>query len=82
MNSTIAMMLAVSIFLAFCAVAALIWGIKNKQFDDKEKFLNGTQFDSVDALNDAYQRDLRKKEALKDENKDYKTTDKGYAPPD
>ncbi len=79
MNSTIAMMLAVSIFLAFCAVCALIWGIKNKQFDDEEKFLNGAQFDSEDALNDAYQRDLRKKETFKN---DYKITDKGYAPPD
>lgn len=77
MNSTIAMMLGVSIFLAFCAVFGLIWGIKNKQFDDSEKFLNGTKFDSEDALNDAYRMEMRKKEAL---NSDKNAG--GYRPPD
>ena len=69
MNSTIAMMLGVSIFLAFCAIWALIWGVRSKQFDDCEKFLGGTKYDSEKALNDAYRMEQRKKES-------------GYRPPD
>lgn len=78
MNQTIAMMLGVSIFLLFCAVAALIWGIRTKQFDDYEKFLGGTKYDSEDALNDAYQMEVRKKSALNDD----KNIEKNYRPPD
>ena len=69
MNSTIAMMLGVSIFLAFCAIWALIWVVRSKQFDDYEKFLGGTKYDSEEALNDAYRMEQRKKES-------------GYRPPD
>ena len=54
MNSTIAMMLGVSIFLAFCAIWALIWGVRSKQFDDYEKFFFFFTYDSEEALNDAY----------------------------
>lgn len=69
MNSTIAMMLGVSIFLAFCAILALLWGVRSKQFDDYEKFLGGTKYDSEEALNAAYRMERRKKES-------------GYKPPD
>ena len=69
MNSTIAMMLGVSIFLAFCAIWALIWGVRSKQFDDYEKFLGGTKYDSEEAVNDAYRMEKQKKES-------------GYRPPD
>lgn len=72
MNFTIAMMLGVSIFLAFCALGALIWGVRTRQFDDYEKFLDATSYDSEDALNDAYRLEQRKKEAMKKE----------YRPPD
>ncbi|MCW1691074.1 cbb3-type cytochrome oxidase assembly protein CcoS, partial [Campylobacter jejuni] len=37
MNSIIMMMIGVSI-LAFFIIATLLWGIKNKQFDDDYKF--------------------------------------------
>ena len=69
MNSTIAMMLGVSIFLAFCAIWAVIWGVRSTQFDDYETFLGGTTYDSEEALNDAYRMEQRKKES-------------GYRPPD
>lgn len=79
MNSVIAMMLGVSVFLAFCATWALVWGIKNKQFDDYEKFLGGTKYDSEEALNDAYKMEMRKKNALNERDV---SDEKGYRPPD
>lgn len=60
----IALMLSVSIFLGLIALAALLWALKNKQFDDHDKFLRATQNDGEDALNDAYNIEMRKKEAL------------------
>jgi len=64
----IAMMLGASIFLGAVALFAFLWGIKNGQFDDEEKFLNATKFDGEDELNDAIKQE-QKKEALK---KDYR----------
>lgn len=72
MNGVIALMLGVSILLAFIALGALIWGIKTRQFEDYEKFLGGTKYDSEDSLNDAFKMEQRRKEASK----------KGYMPPD
>lgn len=60
----IAMMLGASIFLGAVALFAFLWAIKNGQFDDQEKFLNGAKFDNEDDLNDAVNIE-RKKEELK-----------------
>jgi len=60
----IAMMLGASIFLGAVALFAFLWAIKNGQFDDQEKFLNGAKFDGEDDLNDAVNIE-RKKEKLK-----------------
>ena len=60
----IAMMLGASIFLGAVALFAFLWAIKNGQFDDQEKFLNGAEFDNEDDLNDAINLE-RKKEELK-----------------
>jgi cbb3-type cytochrome oxidase maturation protein len=60
----IAMMLGASIFLGAIALFAFLWAIKNGQFDDEEKFLNGAKFDNEDDLNDAANLE-RKKEELK-----------------
>ncbi|MDU7070393.1 cbb3-type cytochrome oxidase assembly protein [Campylobacter ureolyticus] len=83
MTGIIALMMFVSILLGMCALFGLLWGIKTKQFEDYSKFLDGTKFDSEDALNDAYKMEQKKKEALKNrkDNKDLKK-DKGYRPPD
>ncbi|ASM38084.1 MAG: cbb3-type cytochrome oxidase assembly protein CcoS [Campylobacter sputorum] len=61
----IALMLSVSIFLGLIALGALLWALKNRQFDDHDKFLRATQNDGEDALNDAYNMEIKKKEALK-----------------
>ena len=63
-NWVIVMMLIVSIFLGALALLAVLWAIKNGQFDDKEKFLNATKFDGIDDLNDAVEK-KKKKEKLK-----------------
>jgi len=60
----IAMMLGASLILGTIAFLGFLWAIKNGQFDDREKFLNGAKFDGVDELNDAVEKE-RKKEMLK-----------------
>lgn len=73
----IALMLGVSIFLGITALGALLWALKNKQFDDHDKFLRGVQNDGEDALNDAYNMEQKRKEALKKRRAKSK-----YFPPD
>lgn len=68
-SGILAMMLGVSIFLGAIALGAFLWAIKNGQFDDEEKFLNGAKFDNEDDLNSAYEKE-KKKDKLK--NKDYR----------
>ncbi len=60
----IVMMLTASLFLGALALFAVLWAIKNGQFDDEEKFLNGAKFDGVDDLNDAVELE-KKREKLK-----------------
>ncbi|MSN95670.1 cbb3-type cytochrome oxidase assembly protein CcoS [Campylobacter sp. FMV-PI01] len=74
MTSVIFLMVIVSITLGCIALFALLWGIKTKQFEDYTKFLDGTKFDSEEALNDAYKMEQKKKNALKNKS--------GYRPPD
>ncbi|STA73785.1 Type cbb3 cytochrome oxidase biogenesis protein CcoS, involved in heme b insertion [Campylobacter lari] len=62
MNSVLMMMIGVSLVALFLVICALLWGIKNKQFDDDYKFT--TLNDSEDALNDAVILEKRKKEAM------------------
>jgi cbb3-type cytochrome oxidase maturation protein len=72
----IAMMLGASMLLGAFGLWALLWGIKSGQFDDHQKFLDGAQFDSEEALHDAVMME-KKKEAIVRKKKEA-----GYAPPD
>ncbi|CAI6152239.1 MAG: hypothetical protein SPLUMA2_SPLUMAMAG2_01308 [uncultured Sulfurimonas sp.] len=63
----VSMMLGGSLFLGALALLGFLWAVKNGQFDDEEKFLNATKFDSVEDLNDAIDKE-RKKEELKKQN--------------
>jgi len=65
-SSVIVMMLSVSIFLGAIGLFAFLWAVKNGQFDDEEKFLNGAKFDGIDELNDAVNLE-KKKENLKND---------------
>ena len=40
----IAMMLGASMLLGAFGLWALLWGIRSGQFDDQQKFIDGTQF--------------------------------------
>jgi len=65
-NWVIVMMLSVSLFLGAIALTAFMWGVKNGQFDDEEKYLNATKFDNVEDLQAAIEKEkkfdeLRKK---------------------
>lgn len=64
-NWVIVMMLSVSIFLGSLGLFAFMWAIKNGQFDDKEKFLNGAKFDGEEELNDALQQEQKREELKK-----------------
>ncbi|AXP08361.1 cbb3-type cytochrome oxidase assembly protein CcoS [Campylobacter hepaticus] len=62
MNNVIMMMIGVSILMFFVILGTLLWGIKNKQFDDDYKFTSLN--DDEDALHDAIILEKRKKELL------------------
>lgn len=75
-NYILAMMLGISIILATIALLTLLWGLRNGQFDDRNKFLDIVHSDGEDELNDAYTMDKRKKEAEK------RNKERNYRPPD
>ncbi|MCR2065455.1 cbb3-type cytochrome oxidase assembly protein CcoS [Campylobacter helveticus] len=64
MNLVIMMMIGVSIVVFFIILATLLWGIKNKQFDDDYKFI--TLNDDEESLKEAVELERRKKETLRD----------------
>ena len=72
MNFVIMMMIGVSVIVFFIILGTLIWGIKNKQFDDDYKFI--TLNDDEESLKEAIELENRKKQVLKEkkinENKD------------
>jgi len=64
-NWVIVMMLSGSLFLGGIALFAFMWGVKNGQFDDEEKYLNATKFDTQEDLNDAIEKERKKEELRK-----------------
>lgn len=74
----IGMMLGASTLLGAFGLWALLWGIRSGQFDDHKKFIDGAQFDSEEALQDAVMMERKKADILKEKHK----REKGYAPPD
>ena len=64
-TTTLAMLVLVSVLMGAALLFGVLWGIKNRQFEDYRKFLDGANLDDEDALNEAYQLEIRKKEVLK-----------------
>jgi cbb3-type cytochrome oxidase maturation protein len=64
-NWVVAMMLGASLLLGGTALIAFLWGLKNGQFDDEEKFLNAVKFDNEEDLQDAVNQELKKEELRK-----------------
>jgi len=56
------MMLGISLILGALALIGVMWAIKTGQFDDDEKTMNTVLFDGEDALNEAAEKERRKKE--------------------
>ncbi len=50
-EEVIALMLGVSLTLGFFALLGVVWGLKNGQFDDEGKMMEGVLFDSPEDLN-------------------------------
>ena len=61
----IVMMLCGSLFLGAIALLGFMWAVKNGQFDDEEKYLNATKFDTQEDLNDAVQKERKREELRK-----------------
>lgn len=63
MTWVLMMMIGISLLVFFTLLGILLWGIKNRQFDDDYKFT--TLNDDEEALNEMVELENRKKRALK-----------------
>ncbi len=54
--------LTVGIIVSFTLLGIFIWAMKQGQFDDSKKMMDGLLFDSVDDLNDAINQEQKVKE--------------------
>lgn len=54
-------MLYVSLFLGFIGLIAFIWAIKNHQFDDTQKMMQGALFDDEEELNFAREKEEKRR---------------------
>ncbi|MDR0746341.1 MAG: cbb3-type cytochrome oxidase assembly protein CcoS [Helicobacteraceae bacterium] len=59
--------LFISVLLGLLGLVAFLWGLRSGQFDDEERFTHAALFDSEEDLNEAYQREIREKEAIGEE---------------
>lgn len=63
----IALMLGVSLVLGLFGLLAFIWGLRNGQFDDANKMMQGVLFDSVEDLNLAAKAEQKHKDSQKEQ---------------
>lgn len=61
-NGIVIMMIGISLLLGALALFGVMWAIKTGQFDDKDKMMNTVLEDGEDALNEAAEKERRKKE--------------------
>jgi len=61
-SGIVIMMLGISLLLGAVALFAIIWAIRTGQFDDKDKMMNSVLFDGEEELNEAAEKERRKKE--------------------
>ncbi|MCE3047026.1 cbb3-type cytochrome oxidase assembly protein CcoS [Helicobacter kayseriensis] len=54
-------MLYVSLFLGFIGLIAFIWAIKNHQFDDAQKMMQGALLDDEEELNFAREKEEKRR---------------------
>lgn len=63
-DNTLILMLWGSLALGALGLLGFLWGLKSGQFDDEKRFRHGLLFDGEDELNDAAQREEKKKQAI------------------
>lgn len=68
--------LIVGIIVSFSLLAVFIWGVKQGQFDDGKKMMNGLLNDSTEDFQDAVKRDEKVKELKEKKAKKDPTTQK------
>ena len=61
MNFVLWMELVVGIIVSFSLLGIFIWGVRQGQFDDGKKMMNGLLNDSQDDLTDAIQKEEKVK---------------------
>lgn len=64
-DTTLTMMLIVSLIVSFSVLAVFIWGAKDGQFDDSKKMMDGLLFDSQEDLNEAADKEKKKNKIKK-----------------
>ena len=69
MNSILWVELVIGIIVSFTLLGIFIWGVKQGQFDDGKKMMNGLLNDSTEDLQAAVKRDEKVKE-LKENKKE------------
>lgn len=74
MNTTmVGVMIATSVFMGLIGLIGFIWGLRNGQFDDEKKMMQGVLFDTTEDLQNAAKSDAKKqdkqqpKKGVKDE---------------
>ena len=60
-DTVLIIMISASLFLGVLSLIAFLWGLKNNQFEDKERSMNAVLFDSEYDLNDMAKRVDKKK---------------------
>ena len=60
-NGIVIMMLGISLILGALAMFGIMWAIKTGQFDDANKSMDSVLNDGEDALNEAAEKERRKK---------------------
>jgi len=62
MNSILWIELVVGILVSFTLLGIFIWGVRQGQFDDSKKMMNGLLNDSTEDLQAAFKKDEKVKE--------------------
>jgi len=78
-ENVIITMIGISTLLGATGLAALLWGVKTGQFDDKSKFIDAARFDNEEELKDAVMMEEKKKARQKRKEAE---TKKKYMPVD
>ncbi|MGK0256570.1 MAG: cbb3-type cytochrome oxidase maturation protein [Arcobacteraceae bacterium] len=69
MNSILWVELVVGIIVSFSLLSIFIWGVKQGQFDDGKKMMNGLLNDSTEDLQAAVKKDKKVKKLRADKKK-------------